>query len=315
MRPTGPARPLPNPPGVETAPRTASSSPWVLALVAVTAVWGATFVMVRDAVASLPPSTFVAYRFLAAAALLALARPRALTARRPGMLAAGIVTGVALFAGYAFQTVGLQYTTASNAGFITGLSVVLTPLLAAVVLRERPGLWPALGAALAFAGLALLSLQRLEVRRGDALVLGCAVAFAVHILLLGRFAPRYSSYQLAIVQLGTCGLLSLAWSGASGELAAPRGTQVWLALAVTAVLASAAGFLIQTRAQQVVSPTKTAVILTMEPVFAGLFGFLLAGEHLSARGWAGACCILAGMLVAELGRAPSQPGRADEAFE
>ena len=264
MRPTGPARPLPNPPGVETAPRTASSSPWVLALVAVTAVWGATFVMVRDAVASIPPSTFVAYRFLVAAALLALARPRALTARRPGMLAAGIVTGVALFAGYAFQTVGLQYTTASNAGFITGLSVVLTPLLAAVALRERPGLWPALGAALAFAGLALLS---------------------------------------------------LAWSGASGELAAPRGTQVWLALAVTAVLASAAGFLIQTRAQQVVSPTKTAVILTMEPVFAGLFGFLLAGEHLSARGWAGACCILAGMLVAELGRAPSQPGRADEAFE
>jgi drug/metabolite transporter (DMT)-like permease len=314
MRPTGPARPLPNLPAAETAPRTASY-PWVLALVGVTTIWGATFVMVRDAVASIPPSAFVAYRFLAASVLLALARPRAMAARRPGMLIAGVVTGVALFAGYAFQTVGLQYTTASNAGFITGLSVVLTPLLAAVVLRERPGLWPALGAALAFAGLALLSLQRLEVRRGDALVLGCAVAFAAHILLLGRFAPRYSSYQLAIVQLGTCGLLSLAWGGVAGELVAPRGAQVWLALAVTAVLASAAGFLIQTRAQQVVSPTKTAVILTMEPVFAGLFGFLLAGEHLSARGWAGAGCILAGMLVAELGRAPSVPSRADEAFE
>jgi drug/metabolite transporter (DMT)-like permease len=314
MRPTGPARPLSDPPATETAPRTASY-PWVLALVGVTAVWGATFVMVRDAVASIPPSAFVAYRFLGAAALLALARPRALAVRRPGMLAAGMVTGVALFAGYGFQTVGLQYTTASNAGFITGMSVVLTPLLAAVVLRERPGLWPALGAAIAFTGLALLSLQRLEVRRGDALVLGCAVAFAAHILLLGRFAPRYSSYQLAIVQLGTVGVLSLAWSGAGGELVAPHGAQVWLALAVTAVLASAAGFLIQTRAQQVVSPTKTAVILTMEPVFAGLFGFLLAGEHLSARGWAGACCILAGMLVAELGRSPSLPSRADEAFE
>ncbi len=314
MRPTGPARPLPNPAAAETAPRTASS-PWVLALVAVTGVWGATFVVVRDAVVSTPPSAFVAYRFLAAAVLLALLRPRALAVRPRGMLPAGMVIGVALFAGYAFQTVGLQYTTASNAGFITGLSVVLTPLLAAVVLRERPGLWPALGAVLAFAGLALLSVQTLEVRRGDALVLGCAVAFAIHILLLGRFAPRYSSYQLAIVQLGTCGLLSLGWSGAAGELVAPHGAQVWLALAITAVLASAVGFLVQTRAQQVVSPTKTAVILTMEPVFAGLFGFLLAGEHLSARGWAGACCILAGMLVAELGRQPSLPGRADEAFE
>src|SRR6266498_1254976 len=286
------------PAGAATAARLAAYR-WGLALVGVTAVWGATFVMVRDAVA----------------ALLAAVRPRALARPQPGVLAAGLVTGVALFAGYGFQTVGLQYTTASNAGFITGLAVVLTPLLAAVLLRERPGLGPALGAALAFVGLALLSLQRLEVRRGDALVLGCAVAFAAHILLLGRFAPRYSSYQLAVVQLGTVGVLALAWSAVTGDLAAPAGAQVWLALAVTAVLASAAGFLVQTRAQREVSPTKTAVILTMEPVFAGLFGFLLAGERLEARGWAGACCILAGMLVAELGRPPSVPSRADDAFE
>jgi drug/metabolite transporter (DMT)-like permease len=231
------------------------------------------------------------------------------------MVAAGVVAGIALFAGYGFQTVGLQYTTASNAGFITGLAVVLTPLLAAVVLRERPRLGPALGAALAFAGLALLSLQHLEVRRGDALVLGCAVAFAAHILLLGRSAPRYSSYQLAVVQLTTVGVLALGWSAVTGDLVAPVGAQVWVALAVTAVLASAAGFLIQTRAQREVSPTETAVILTMEPVFAGLFGFLLAGERLQARGWAGACCILAGMLVAELGRPPTMPSRADDAFE
>src|SRR6266540_4231832 len=206
------------PAGTATAARLAAYR-WGLALVGVTAVWGATFVMVRDAVAAIPPFTFIAYRFLAAAALLAAVRPRALARRQPGVLAAGLVSGVALFAGYGFQTVGLQYTTASNAGFITGLAVVLTPLLAAVLLRERPGLGPALGAALAFVGLALLSLQRLEVRRGDALVLGCAVAF-----------------------------------------------------------------LVQTRAQREVSPTKTAVILTMEPVFAGLFGFLLAGERLEARG-------------------------------
>jgi drug/metabolite transporter (DMT)-like permease len=312
MRSTEP-RQLPAASGATTA-RLATYR-WGLALVGVTAVWGATFVMVRDAVASIPPFAFIADRFLAAAALLAVLRPRALARPRRGVLVAGVAAGVALFAGYGFQTVGLQYTTASNAGFITGLAVVLTPLLAAALLRERPGLGPAVGAALAFAGLALLSLQTLEVRRGDALVFGCAVAFAAHILLLGRFAPRYPSYQLAVVQLGTVGVLALGWAAVSGDLATPAGAQVWLALAITAVLASAAGFLVQTRAQREVSPTNTAVILTMEPVFAGLFGFLLAGERLQARGWAGACCILAGMLVAELARPSKLPGRADEAFE
>ncbi len=210
---------------------------------------------------------------------------------------------------------GLQYTTASNAGFVTGLSVVLTPLVGGLVLRERPGRWPAAGAVLALAGLALLSLRQLEIGRGDAIVFGCAVAFALHILILGRVAPRYPSYALAVVQLATVGLLGLAWAAAAGDLAPPRGTSVWVALAVTTVLASAGGFLIQTRAQQEVSPTKTAVTLTMEPVFAGLFGFLLAGERLSARGWVGAGCILVGMLVAELGRPAAMPGRAEEPFE
>lgn len=280
---------------------------WELALVAVTAVWGATFVMVREAVARVPPSTFIAVRFLAAAALLAALRPR--QALRPDrrLAAAGVAAGLALFAGYGFQTVGLQYTTASSAGFITGLAVVLTPLLGALVLGHRPGRWPLAGALLAAAGLALLTLDRLEVRRGDLLVLGCAFAFATHILLLGRYSPRHSSYQLAVVQLATIGVLALAWAGAAGDLRLPGSLQVWIALAVTAVLASAGGFLVQTRAQRDVSPTRTAVIFTMEPVFAALFAFWLAGERLAARGWLGAACIVAGMLVAKLGRSSEVP--------
>jgi drug/metabolite transporter (DMT)-like permease len=230
---------------------------------------------------------------------------------RLGPLAAGAVIGAVLVAGYGFQTVGLQYTTASNAGFITGLSVVLTPLLGALLLRQAPGRWPVTGACVAAVGLALLSLQRLEVRRGDALVFACAVAFATHILLLGRYAPRLSTYRLAVVQLATAGLLALIWAGLAGDLAVPASSEVWVALAITSVAASAGAFLIQTRAQREVSPTRTAVILTMEPVFAGLFGFLLAGERLSGRGWLGAGLILAGMLVAELGgrllAAPGQP--------
>ena len=188
--------------------------------------------------------------------------------------------------------------------------MVLTPLLGAVLLRQAPGRWPVTGACVAAAGLALLSLQRLEVRRGDALVLGCAFAFAAHILLLGRYAPRLDSYRLAMVQLATAGLLALAWAGVAGDLVVPASADVWVALAITSVAASAGAFLIQTRAQREVSPTRTAVIFTMEPVFAGLFGFLLAGERLSGRGWLGAGLILAGMLIAELGgRLPAAPGR------
>jgi drug/metabolite transporter (DMT)-like permease len=297
---------------VVTTRRVVGAYRWELALVAVTAVWGSTFVLVRDAVAQIPPFTFIAYRFLAAAMLLAAIRPRLAAGGQPGLLAAGTVAGLALFCGYGFQTVGLQYTTASNAGFITGLAVVLTPLFAAVLLRQPPGRWPLTGAVLAAAGLALLSLQRLEVRQGDALVFCCAVAFAAHILLLGRYAPRYPSYPLAVVQLATTGLLALAWAAVADDLVVPGSAEVWVALVITSVAASAGAFLIQTRAQREVSPTRTAVILTMEPVFAGLFGFLLAGERLSGRGWLGAGLILAGMLVAELGgrqhAAPGQPG-------
>ena len=282
---------------------------WELAMLGVTAVWGATFVLVRDAVAQVPPFTFIAWRFLAAALLLAAIRPRPAGGGRPGLLAAGAVAGLALFAGYGFQTVGLQYTTASNAGFITGLSVVLTPLLAALVLRQPPGRWPVVGALVAGVGLACLSLQRREVDRAEALVFWCEVDFATHILLLGRYAPRFPAYRLAIVQLATAGLCGLAWAGVAGDLVVPSSGQVWVALAITSVLASAAAFLIQTRAQREVSPTRIAVIFTMEPVFAGLFGFLLAGERLSGRGWLGAGMILAGMLIAELGgRQPAAPG-------
>ena len=280
---------------------------WELAMVAVTAVWGSTFVLVRDAVAQIPPFAFIAHRFVAAALRRAARRPRVAAAGSPE-LAAGAVAGLALFAGYGFQTVGLQYTTASNAGFITGLSVVLTPLLAGLVLRQPPGRWPVAGALLAAVGLGLLSLQALEVRRGDALVLGCAVAFATHILLLGRYAPRLSSYRLAIVQMVTAGVAGLVWAGVAGDLVVPGSADVWVALAITSVAASAAAFLIQTRAQREVSPTRTAIIFTMEPVFAGLFGFLLAGERLSARGWLGAGLIRAGMLIAEVGgRRPEAP--------
>ena len=282
---------------------------WELAMLAVTAVWGSTFVLVRDAVAQIPPFTFIAYRFLAAALLLAAIRPRLAGGGQPGLLAAGAAVGLALFAGYGFQTVGLQYTTASNAGFITGLSVVLTPLFAALLLRQPPGRWPVVGALVAAAGLACC---RCSAWRSATATRWCSAARSP--------SPPTSCCSAATPPASPpTGWPSSSWhrraarpglGGVAGDLVVPSSAEVWVALAITSVVASAAAFLIQTRAQREVSPTRTAVIFTMEPVFAGLFGFLLAGERLSGRGWLGAGLILAGMLVAELGgRQPAAPGR------
>ena len=288
---------------------------WEAALIGITLVWGSTFVVVKEGVRRVPVYSFNGIRFGLAALLIAAFCAPAL--RRLGRRGAahGAVLGVFLFAGYAFQTVGLQHTDASQAGFITGMFVVFTPLLAALVLRRRPGASAWAGVGLATLGLALLSLKGGFVpASGDLLVLGCAVSFAAHIVGRGAWSHRHAALPLTTVQLATAALLhaavALVWE-------APRAAYRWdgqvvAALALTAVLASAVGFLVQTAAQRVIPPTRTAIILTMEPVFAGLFGYLLLDERLSGRGWLGAALILAGMLTAELG-AVGEPDLDEEA--
>jgi drug/metabolite transporter (DMT)-like permease len=271
-----------------------------LALVGVAAVWGLTFTMVQDAVEKLPVTAFLAYRFLAAAAIVALIARRDLARLPAGGWRAGAVIGVFLTAGYLFQTLGLQHTTASNAGFITGLFVVLTPLLGAVVLGQRAGRTAWLAAAASAVGLFLLSGAGDEfTASGDGLVLLCAVAFSAHILATDRGVARYPTGALVAVQLTVCGTACLVLAAAFGDLEAPRGTEVWAALAVTAVLASAAGFLVQTYAQRYASPSRTALILASEPAFAGLFGYLLAGDRLGPVEWLGAAIILAAILAVD----------------
>ena len=269
-------------------------------MVAVAVVWGGTYVVVQDAVAEVPPGTFLAYRFSAAALLLAPLCARRIPRRHlpPGTSAVlpGVVLGCVLFAAYALQTVGLQHTGASQAAFITGLMVVITPVIAGVLLRERVQSGTATAVVLAVTGLGLLSMQRMEFRAGDLLVLGCAFALAVHLLLLGQHAPRHDPYVLAVVQLATVGVLSLGWSLAAGRMTLPASPKVWIALGITATIASAAAFAVQTAAQRVVSPTKTALILTMEPVFAAITGHL-TGERLTTHRWAGAALMLFSMLL------------------
>lgn len=271
-----------------------------LALLGVTAIWGSTFVVVKDAVARVPVTDFLTLRFaLAAAAMLAL-RPRSVAALGAAGRRAGAVIGVALGAGYLLQTLGLQHTSAAVSGFLTGLFVVLTPLGAAVLLRRPPPATAWLAVVVATGGLALLSLRGWRIGLGELLTLGCAAAFALHIVALGRWAGRYDAYGLAVVQLLTTAALSAAVA-LPGGLVVPRDGQVWFALVLTSLAATALAFVVQTWAQAHLSPTRAAVIMTMEPVFGGLFAVLLAGEVLGPRSLVGAALVLAAMVLTEVG--------------
>jgi drug/metabolite transporter (DMT)-like permease len=271
-----------------------------LALVAIAAVWGLTFVMVQDAIEELPPMAFLAYRFVPAGLLVAVFARRALRSLGPDGWSAGLVMGVFLTAGYVFQTLGLEHTSASNAGFITGLFVVLTPLFGLVIFRIPVGrvAWAAAG--LSAFGLFLLSGAGGDASlRGDGLVFGCACAFAVHILVTERAVRRYDVAALVAVQLTFCGLVCLVVAGLLGDLEAPRGATVWSALLVTSLVASALGFIVQSYAQRTISSARTALILAAEPVFAGLFGYLLQNDRLSAVGWTGAALILVAIVAVD----------------
>jgi drug/metabolite transporter (DMT)-like permease len=272
-----------------------------LALVGIAAVWGLTFVMVQDAIAILPTMAFLGYRFAPAAVIVAVVFRRRLTGLGHDGLRAGLAMGGFLTAGYVLQTLGLEATSASNAGFITGLFVVLTPVLGAVFLRDRIPAVAWVAAGVSALGLYLLSGTGAELNlRGDGLVLGCAVAFAAHILATARAVRRHDAGALLVVQLAVAGVLCLAGAAALGDLEVPRGATVWSALVVCAVVASALGFFVQTYAQRHASPARTALILASEPVFAGLFAYWLAGERLGAPAWAGAGLIMAAILAIEV---------------
>ena len=271
----------------------------LVALIVVTAIWGITFVQVKDAVEIYPLFAFLAVRFAIATVTLApFAVGRVRTLDRRG-LAAGFGLGGLLALGYALQTAGLSRTTVSSTGFITGLCVVLTPVTALVLFRHRIALSAWVGVVLATIGLAMLSGIEAGSAVGDALVLGGALAYAVQIVLMERYAPDYDAVALTLAEMIAALVGFTAIALALGDLSVPHGWTVWGALLVTGVFASALAFLIQTWAQRRTSATRTAVAFAAEPVFAGLFGYLLAGDRLGALGWAGCAVILVGIVVSE----------------
>ncbi len=275
------------------------------ALIAVTLLWGATFVVVQNALQDASTLVFLALRFGLASIALAFCFGRGLAGqpqlRRP-TLAAGSIAGVCLFAGYFTQTLGLQFTTASKSAFVTGLSTVLVPFLAVLVYQRAPHVSEILGVVVAATGLAMLTLPSgtVSINRGDVLTLGCAFAFAMHILLLGRWAPALPLPLLSVSQLGVTALLALAacfWAEAPRLHWTPR---LAVAVAVTGLLATALAFAVQTWAQRHTTPTRTALIFALEPVSAAITSYVAEGAVLRGRSLAGAALILAGVLVVEL---------------
>ncbi|MDX6387918.1 MAG: hypothetical protein QOD85_1720 [Gaiellaceae bacterium] len=287
----------------------------LLALVFVTAVWGVTFVQVKDAVAIYPLFAFLAIRFAIATLTLAgPAAPRVRTLGRHGA-GAGAFLGLLLAAGYTLQTAGLQRTTVSSTGFITGMYVVLTPLIALLLFRARIGLSVWGGVALSTLGLAMLSGIHAGSVTGDLLVLAAAAVYSLQIVLMERYAPRYDAVAFTFVEMLAAAIAFAIVAGALGDLPMPHGWTVWGALLVTGVFASALGFLVQTWAQRRTSATRTALAFAMEPVWTALFGFTLAGDRLGVLGWGGCAVIMAGIVLAEPAAARALSARARLARE
>jgi len=267
--------------------------------VGVTAIWGVTFVQVQDALALYPLFAFLAVRFAISTIVLAPFAWRSLrTLPREGYVA-GIGVGALLATAYGLQTAGLELTTVASTGFITGLYVVFTPLLALALFGTRVprALW--IGVALAVVGLLLLSGIPGGSTVGNALVLGNAVFQSFQITAMERYAPRYDPRALTFLQMATSFVGFTLIAASFGQLEVPHGRTVWGALLVTGLFAGALGYLIATWVQAQTTAARAALVFTLEAPFAALFGVLLADEVLGWAGWFGCGVMMAGILLAE----------------
>jgi drug/metabolite transporter (DMT)-like permease len=280
-------------------------------LLLVALIWGATFVIVQQAISFLEPLTFNGIRFFLAFLLLLvwllLFERQQLKQLNLKVILSGSFIGLWLFTGYAFQTVGLLYTTSSKAGFITGLSVILVPVLSLIFLKHRPSMNAILGVLVATIGLYLLTMTGItSFNIGDGLVFFCAIGFALHIIFTGKFSASFPSLLLTIVQVLTVSVLSFlfAFFYENWQLAFQtevlQQREVMVALIITSVFATALAFFAQTNFQKYTTPTRVALIFAMEPVFAAITAFIWADERLSTSALFGCLLIFVGMIFAEL---------------
>jgi drug/metabolite transporter (DMT)-like permease len=286
-----------------------------LALALCTLLWGSTFVVVKNSLDQSSVFVFLAMRFSLAGLCMGLFGWRVLRDLRRDEIFAGARLGFFMFGGYAFQTAGLQYTRASNSGFITGSSVVLVPLILALFWGKRLTLWVYFGTIAAAAGLYFLTVPAsgiAHLNRGDVLTFFAAAAYAVHIILVGEYTRDHSAAALSVLQVLACA--GMAWVAALGAHAIRWQTirfessrSLWLGVAVCAVFATAVAFSLQLWAQQYTTPSHAAILFTLEPVFAVATSYVVLGERLGVRSLIGAALVLAGILAAELLGPPAAP--------
>ena len=269
-------------------------APW--ALLTVSAAWGLAFVVMKDAIQRQSVNNFLFTRFTLAVIVMILIRPQTIKLFNKDLLQRGGLAGIFLGLGYIAQTLGLERTGAAITGFITGLYVVLTPLIASIVLKEKITKFTWLCIAVATFGLGLLSIRGFSVGIGEMFVLASAVLFAAHIIALSKWSLGRDVYAMTVIQLTMCAILAGLASAVEGYSLPPdRG--VWSVVIFTAVFATAVAFIVQTWSQAHMSATKVAVILTMEVVFAALFAILLGGERLTLQTAIGGILVVVAMYL------------------
>jgi drug/metabolite transporter (DMT)-like permease len=269
-------------------------APWALLTVAMA--WGWSFVIMKDAIERQSVNNFLFTRFIVAVVVMVLIRPRVLQLLNRELLIRAGAAGFFLGSGYIFQTLGLERTGAAITGFVTGLYIVLTPIFAAIILRQRVDRFTWICIAIATVGLGLLSIRGFSVGLGELLTFISAIFFALHIIALSKWSSGRDAYAMTVVQLAMCALLSGVASIPSGY-SPPPDLGVWAVVVFTAVFATAIAFIIQTWSQAHMSATKVAVILTMEVVFAALFAILFGGESLTLQSTLGGLMVIAAMYL------------------
>jgi drug/metabolite transporter (DMT)-like permease len=271
-------------------------------LVLVTMIWGSTFLIVQQTIRLTGPFTFLAMRFGIGALVLAVIFHKRLAQITRAEIITGSLIGLFLFGTYALQTTGLQYTTSSKAGFITGLYVPLVAILAVPLLRQKPTLSSLLGVMLSVVGVTLISVNssfQFTFGLGEFLVMGCAIATALHVICISKFAPRVDAMNLALVQIALTAILSLIAMPIAREPFVLPPMPVWGSALFMGVAATAFALAVMNRVQQFVSSTQATLIYALELVWVGLLGSL-AGEQLSLFAWIGCGCIVLGMITGEL---------------
>ncbi len=265
--------------------------------------WGSNFVIMKEALEIIEPFTYLGLRFTLAALLLApLFWKRLVNASLKDYLAGSLI-GLFLFGGFAFQTIGLLYTTPAKSGFITGTAVVIVPFMYYFITRRSPGWLAVLGAILAATGLYLMSVDEVTgFNLGDGLTLICAFLFAAHIISIAIYVRRIDPIVLAVAQIAFTGLASfaLAFAFEPAEIMLHQPPLIWGAILYAVVFCTIGAFVTQTIAQRYTTPTHAVLILSLEAVFAGLFSYLFWSELFTAQKLGGVALIFAGILVAEM---------------